>query len=273
MREFRGRVAVVTGAAGGIGYALCERFAAEGMRVVMADLGDSPLEESAARLRAACAPAGAEVLAHPADVSRWDDMQALAAATKSRFGGAHVVCNNAGVRTMGSIWNVSLEDWHWVIGINLWGVIHGMKAFAPDMIARGEPGHFVNTASTAGLLAMADNGPYTASKFGVVGVSESLHAELRMAGAPIGVSVLCPGRVPTQLRQNSNRRRPSGEPVSTRQSSETARPVEPAQVAAMVFDAIRNDRFWVLTHPEFAALVERRCRGIVETNTVVPMPQ
>ena len=269
MKDFKGRVAVVTGAASGIGFALCERFAAEGMRVVMADLKDSPLQDSAAKLRTT----GAEVLAQATDVGRWEDLQSLAAATKAKFGGAHVVCNNAGVRTMGPIWKVSMEDWHWVINVNLWGVIHGMKAFAPDMIARGEPGHFVNTASTAGLLAMADNGPYTASKFGVVGVSESLHEELRQAGAPIGVSVLCPGRVPTQLRQNSNRRRPSGEPVSTRQSSETARAVQPDEVAGMVFDAIQNNRFWVLTHPEFGKLVEKRFRGIVESNEVVTMPQ
>jgi NAD(P)-dependent dehydrogenase (short-subunit alcohol dehydrogenase family) len=269
LKEFRGRVAVVTGAASGIGFALCERFAAEGMHLVMADLPDSPLEPAAEKLRAAFSATGTEVLTHATDVARWEDVAALAAATQARFGGAHIVCNNAGVRTMGSIWNVSLEDWHWVIGINLWGVIHGIKAFAPGMIARGEPGHFVNTASTVGLIGMPDNGPYAASKFGVVGVSESLREELRQAGAPIGVTVLCPNRVPTQIRQNSNRRRPSGEPVSTRQGSEASRAVQAPEVAAMVLDAIRNDRFWLLTHPEFAAELVSRAHSIVEAN---PLP-
>jgi NAD(P)-dependent dehydrogenase (short-subunit alcohol dehydrogenase family) len=271
MKYFKGRVAVVTGAASGMGFALAQRFAAEGMHVVMADLKDSPLQESAAKVRAAAK--GTDVLTLATDVGQWGEVQALAELTQSRLGGAHIVCNNAGVRTMGSIWDVSMEDWHWVMNVNLWGVIHGMKAFAPHMIKRGEPGHFVNTASTAGLMAMADNGPYTASKFGVVGVTEVLHEELRAAGAPIGVSVLCPGRVPTQIRQNSNRLRPSGEPVSSRQSAATARAVQPEEVAQMVLDAIRNDRFWVLTHPEFGALVEQRCRGILEGGKVVPIPQ
>ncbi|MBM3346614.1 MAG: SDR family NAD(P)-dependent oxidoreductase [Betaproteobacteria bacterium] len=270
MKEFRGRVAVVTGAASGIGFALCQRFAAEGMHLVMADLPDSPLDSAATKLRAEFSAAGGEVLTQPTDVARWDDVAALAAATKAKFGGAHIVCNNAGVRTMGSIWNVSLEDWHWVIGINLWGVIHGIKAFAPEMIARGEPGHFVNTASTVGLVAMPDNGPYSASKFGVVGVSESLLDELRLAGAPIGVTVLCPNRVPTQIRQNSNRRRPSGEPVSTHQSGDAARAVQAPGVAAMVLDAIRLDRFWLLTHPEFGDELYSRTRNIVESNPAPP---
>ena len=269
MKEFKGRVAVVTGAASGIGLALCERFAAEGMHVVMADLKDSALEDSAAMVRSAVP--GAQVMTHATDVRQWEDVAALAAATKAKFDGAHVVCNNAGVRTMGKIWNVSLEDWHWVIDINLWGVIHGMKAFLPDMIARGEPGHFVNTASAAGLLAMSDNGPYSASKFGVVGVSESLIMELREEGAPIGVSVLCPGRVPTNIRANSNMRRPSGEPVTSRPNNEGSRAVSPPEVAGMVCNAIRDDRFWILTHPELGALVEKRTRGILETGDIVKM--
>ncbi len=269
MKEFRGRVAVVTGAASGIGLALCQRFAAEGMHVVMADLKDSALEESAAKVRSAVL--GAQILTQPTDVRRWEDVQALAAATKAKFGGAHVVCNNAGVRTMGKIWNVSLEDWRWVIDIDLWGVIYGMKAFLPDMIARGEPGHIVNTASAAGLLAMSDNGPYTAAKFGVVGVSESLIMELREEGAPIGVSVLCPGRVPTNIRANSNKLRPSGEPVTSRPNNEGSRIVQTDEVAGMVFNAIRDDRFWVLTHPEMGVLVDKRARGILETDEIVKM--
>lgn len=265
MRDLKGKVAVVTGAASGIGLAMCERFAAEGMKLVMADLGDSPLEETAARLRSG----GTEVLAQPADVGKWDQMQALAAATKQRFGGAHVVCNNAGVRAMGTVWETSIEDWRWVVNTDLFGVVHGVKAFAPDMIARGEPGHFVNTSSIGGLLAMGSgNAPYTASKFAVVGLSEDLHHELKQAGAPIGVSVLCPGQIPSRLRENSSRLRPSGEPVASRSSGPLT--VSAEDVARLVVDAVRNDRFWILTHPkEYRPMIEQRCKGIVETGEVV----
>jgi NAD(P)-dependent dehydrogenase (short-subunit alcohol dehydrogenase family) len=274
VKDFRGRVAVVTGAASGIGLALCERFAAEGMRVVMADLPDAPLEAAAQKVRDAAATAqaghtalgGDTVLVQPTDVARWSDVETLARLTRERFGGTHVVCNNAGVRTMGNLWDVTLEDWHWVVNVNLWGVIHGLKAFVPDMIARGEPGHIVNTASIVGLVGAADNGPYAASKSGVVGVSEALREELKLAGAPIGVTVLCPGRVPTNIRENSSRLRPSGTPVAARGSGRTDREVHPAEVAGMVVDAIRNDRFWLLTHPEFADKVEARTRELREAH-------
>lgn len=271
MKDLRGRVAVVTGAASGIGFALCERFAAEGMKVVMADLPDAPLEAAArkvresARTNAGKAVDAGDVVVHATDVANWADVEALARVTRERFGGAHVVCNNAGVRTMGSIWDVTLDDWHWVMNVNLWGVIHGIKAFIPDMLARGEPGHIVNTASIVGLVGAADNGPYSASKSGVVGVSEALRDELKLAGAPIGVTVLCPGRVPTQIRENSSRRRPSGAPVPTRSSARNDREVQPAEVAAMVMEAIRDDRFWLLTHPEFGDKVEARTRELQES--------
>ena len=242
------------------------------MRVVMADLADAPLESAAQKVRAAVAPSANSagnadsVHVQPTDVARWDDVERLARVTRERLGGAHVVCNNAGVRTMGSLWDVTLEDWQWVMNVNLWGVIHGIKAFVPHMLERGEPGHFVNTASTVGLVGAADNGPYSASKFGVVGVSEALREELIIAGAPIGVTVLCPGRVPTQIRENSSRRRPSGTPVASRTSARIDREVQPADVADMVLGAIRNDRFWLLTHPEFIDRVEARSHELREAH-------
>lgn len=266
MKDVKGRVAVVTGAASGIGLAMCERFAQAGMKLVMADLKDSPLEKEAARLNATT-----EVLAQPTDVSSWDQVQALAAAAKKKFGGAHVVCNNAGVRSMGRIWETSIEDWRWVVSIDLWGVIHGIKAFAPAMIERGEPGHFVNTSSVAGLLAMGPgNAPYNVSKFGVVALSEVLHQEFQDVGAPIGVSVLCPGVIPTNLRQNSNRMSPSGAAVATRAPAAHQRPKPASEVADLVLNGILNDRFWLLTHPaDYRPMIEQRCKGIVETGEVV----
>lgn len=272
MKDLRGRVAVVTGAASGIGLALSERFAAEGMKVLMADLADAPLEASARKVRESSRTSRgdafdpSDVIVQATDVARWADVEALARVTRERFGGAHVVCNNAGVRTMGSIWDVTLEDWNWVMNVNLWGVIHGIKAFVPDMLAKGEPGHIVNTASIVGLVGAADNGPYSASKSGVVGVSEALREELKLAGAPIGVTVLCPGRVPTQIRENSSRRRPSGTPVATRSSGRNDRELQPSEVASMVLEAIRDERFWLLTHPEFADKVEARSRELRESN-------
>lgn len=267
MKDVKGKVAVVTGAASGIGFAMCERFAAAGMKLVMADLKDSPLEKEAARLRSG----GADVLTQATDVSKWDQVQALAAAAKAGFGGAHVVCNNAGVRSMGLIWETSIEDWNWVVNIDLFGVVHGIKAFAPEMIARGEPGHFVNTSSVAGLLAMGpSNAPYNVSKFGVVALSEVLHQEMKQIGAPIGVSVLCPGVVPTNLRENSNRLRPSGAPVTSRRIESHTKPMPASDVANLVLDGILHDRFWLLTHPDdYRPMIEQRCRGIVETGEVV----
>ena len=267
MKDVKGKVAVVTGAASGIGLAMCERFAKAGMKLVMADLKDSPLEKEAARLR----EGGAEVFTHATDVSKWVQVQELAAATKAMFGGAHVVCNNAGVRSMGTIWETKIEDWNWVVNIDLFGVIHGVKAFTPDMIARGEPGHFVNTSSVAGLLAMGGgNAPYNVAKFGVVALSEVLHHELKDASAPIGVSVLCPGVIPTNLRENSNRLSPSGAGVASRAIGALMKPMLASEVANLVLDGILNGRFWLLTHPQdYRPMIERRCRGILDTGEVV----
>ena len=182
------KVAVVTGAANGIGFALCEAFAAEGMRVVMSDVDPAALDAAAARL-------DGEVLAFAADVRKWDEVAELESRAVERFGAVHVLCNNAGVQLPGLAWEFTREEWEWVLDVNLGGVVHGLHAFLPGMVARGEPGHVVNTGSLGGLIPFAGIAPYTAAKYAVVGLSESLQHDLHAASVPIGVSVLCPGPV------------------------------------------------------------------------------
>jgi NAD(P)-dependent dehydrogenase (short-subunit alcohol dehydrogenase family) len=258
MDELRGRVAVVTGAASGIGLALSERFAREGMRVVMSDVDPS-------RLDAASATIEGEVTSVAADVSRLEDIERLAASTIERFGAVHVLCNNAGVTRPGRAWEFTHDQWEWVLGVNLWGVINGVNAFVPGMIERGEPCHVVNTASVSGLLAWPGLSLYAAGKYAVVGYSESLALDLRAAGAPIGVSVLCPGPTRTNFRTSSRALEPAapGDPVPDVEVDvewQTA-----ADVAGKVIDGIRGDRFWILTHPAYNEAIERRTRQAVTT--------
>jgi len=265
MEELRERVAVVTGAASGIGRALCERFAAEGMHVVMADVDPERLQQSA---DAVAADSGAEVIAVPTDAAQWESVEELARRAVERFGAVHVLCNNAGVQRPTKAWECTLEDWSWLVGVNLNGVFYGIKAFVPAMVARAEPGHVVNTASVGGLLAYPELAPYAATKYGVVGMSESLHHDLRQEGVPIGVSVLCPGAVATQFRAHSRALRPGGA-VDEIGDISTPVAIPPSDVARQVLDAIRTDRFWIVTHPTYHEFIERRCRGIVETDEVV----
>jgi NAD(P)-dependent dehydrogenase (short-subunit alcohol dehydrogenase family) len=266
MDELRGKVAVVTGGASGIGYALCELFAREGMHVVMSDVAADRLDAAARQLEAT---AGADVLDFPADVTRWENVDRLAARAVERFGAVHVLCNNAGVQRDGYTWEFSLDEWGWILGVNLWGTIHGIKAFLPGMVVRGEPAHVVNTASIGGLVAFPRLAMYASAKAGVIALSESLHNDLREYGAPIGVSVLCPGPTMSALREHSRSLHPGGSedpPISLVTHVERT---PAAEVAAQVVDAIRAGRFWVLTHPEYNGLIEQRCRGILETDEVV----
>ena len=188
MKTFRDRVAVVTGAASGIGLALAERFAAEGAKVVMADIEASALATAAEGLRRK----GARLLATRVDVSRPEDVERLARETYDAFGAAHVLCNNAGVAVIGAVHEHTLADWQWVINVNLWGVIHGVRAFLPRMLGGGDEGHIVNTASMAGLTTAPFMSVYDVTKHGVVALSESMYKELQVTGAPIGVSVRLP---------------------------------------------------------------------------------
>ena len=200
MDEMRGRVAVVTGEARGIGLALSERFAREGMRVVMSDVDPSRLDQVAATIEG-------EVASVAADVSRQEDVDALVARTIERFGAVHVLCNNAGVTRPGRAWEFTREQWEWVLGVNLWGVVNGVNAFVPGMIERAEPGHIVNTASLSGLLAWPGLSLYAAGKYAVVGFSESLAFDLRAAGVDRRIGAV-PGPTRTSFRASSRELEP-----------------------------------------------------------------
>ena len=267
--DLRGRVAVVTGAASGIGLALCERFAAEGMRIVMADVDPARLDRAAATL---AAETGAEVLAVPTDVSSWAAVEALAAASAERFDAVHLLCNNAGVTLPGVTWEYSLEEWEWVIGVNLRGVVHGVRAFVPPMLTHGESAHVVNTASIGGLMAFPGLAMYTATKYGVVGLSETLAQDLADRAASIGVSVLCPGPTETDFRSHSRALHPEGHEDVDANEYEGVERIPPADVAGQVVEAILNGRFWILTHPEYNATIEERTRKMLESSAIVTPP-
>ena len=253
--SLKGRVAVVTGGASGIGRALAEAFAREGARVVVADLDEAGLAEVAGTIRSH----GGEGLAVRTDVADRASVQALAARAFDAFGRVHVLCNNAGVALWGGLETATHRDWQWVLGVNLWGVIHGLEAFLPRMIAQNDPGHIVNTASMAGLVATRGLGVYTTSKYAVVGLSETLAKDLKPYA--IGVSVLCPMGVATRIRASEKSRpahlrndRPSrAEPVAL-----IGRTLPPETVAAMVLHAIYRNELYVITHDEGVEPLRRR---------------
>jgi NAD(P)-dependent dehydrogenase (short-subunit alcohol dehydrogenase family) len=278
MQHFRGKVAVVTGGANGIGRALVDRFAADGMKVVVADVEPGALDATARELGAR----GADVLAVRTDVSKPEDVEALARETLARFGKVHVLCNNAGVSVGGPMWEHTLADWQWVLGVNLWGVIHGIRTFVPIMLRQGEPAHVVNTASLAGLSSNPFLGVYNVTKHGVVTLSETLAQELAMLGAPVNVSVLCPGFVRTGIA-DSHRNRPADfadgadrlRPEAFEQTirAAIAGGLPPSEVADLVAAAIREERFYVLPHPEITkARVQTRLEDILEGRTPSPAP-
>ncbi|HZR84801.1 MAG TPA: SDR family NAD(P)-dependent oxidoreductase [Candidatus Binatia bacterium] len=269
MNEFQGRVAVVTGAASGIGRALAERLAGVGMNLVLSDVEEPALATAARELEAG----GARVAAVPTDVSKPEQVDALAERAYGAFGAVHVLCNNAGVSSGGLTWQVPLGDWEWVLGVNLWGVIHGVRAFVPRMLEGGQEGHVVNTASMAGLATAPGMAPYHVSKFGVVAISESLHYELAMLGAKVKVSVLCPGWVNTRIA-DADRNRPADlPPPALAPDQEALRELvrgllasglAPSQVADRVLEAVREERFYILTHPDFTPMVRQRMHAILE---------
>jgi len=273
MKEFNGKVAVVTGAASGIGLALAERFAAEGMKVVLSDVEEGALAQTEAKMKAG----GANVMAIRADVSSADDLQALAARTIGAFGAVHVLCNNAGVPpVVGPTWELTEDDWRWVLGVNLMGVIHGLRAFVPIMLKQDSEGHIVNTASVAGLLSAPWAATYDVAKHGVVTLSESLYRELALTGSKIKVSVLCPAWVKTAL-MDGDRNRPSGlqneaPDAAVPQAAmmkqvfrhSVATGTDPAGIADIVLDAIRQERFYILPHPQWKEQVRARMEDILE---------
>jgi NAD(P)-dependent dehydrogenase (short-subunit alcohol dehydrogenase family) len=255
VESLQGRVGVVTGGASGIGRALAEALAREGAKVVVADLDEAGLASVVASIRGR----GGEALAVRTDVADLASVRALAERAFEAFGRVHVLCNNAGVALWGGLETATHSDWQWALAVNLWGVIHGLEAFLPRMIAQKEPGHVVNTASMAGLVATGGLGIYNTTKYAVVGLSETLAKDLKPYG--IGVSVLCPMGVQTRIRESERNR-----PVHLRNETQTrAEPVElmgrflaPETVAQMVLAAIRAGELYVITHDEGLEPLRRR---------------
>lgn len=275
MEDFAGKTAVLTGAGSGFGLE-CARIAARrGMRLVLVDVQQDALERAAAELQAQ----GAEVLARRVDVSSADEMQVLADMVQQRFGAPHFVFNNAGVASGGLIWENTLADWQWVLGVNLWGVVHGVRLFTPMMLtaARADPawrGHIVNTASMAGLLTPPNMGVYNVSKHAVVALTETLYQDLHLVTDQIGASVLCPYFVPTGIT-HSERNRPENQrgaaPTPSQRIGQAmtdkavaSGKVSAAEVAAKVFDAVANGAFYIYSHPRALGNVESRMQAIVQ---------
>ncbi len=266
MKDLQGKVAVITGGASGIGRAVAERAAGEGMKIVLGDIEEGPLKEAVDELSSR----GAETLGVVTDVSDAASVRALRDRTLDRFGAVHLVHNNAGIGLGGPIWEVSEEDWRWILGVNLWGVINGVAAFVPALIEQGE-GHVVNTASIAGLIAAPFLGPYNATKQAVVAISETLYKDLQAVGAPVGVSVLCPGFVRTRIAE-SERNRPPWAPGRDVPGADELRGavrsmvdggIDAGAVAERVIDAVRADTFYILTHPELDDAIATRFEDIM----------
>ncbi len=237
---------MVTGAASGIGLAVAEAFVAEGMQVVMADRDEEKLRSHVERLNG---HAAGSVHAVPTDVTKADQVERSGAAAFERFGALHVAVNNAGIVNRGHSWVLSLDEWHNVLDVDLWGVIHGIRAYVPLILSTGEEGHVVNVASMAAVLPLDRLGPYTVAKHGVLGLTDVLHAEFTALGLPIGASIVMPGRVKTAMN-----------PIGT---------IEPSTVAANVVDAIRRDRRYVFTDDQSVDEVEDRLRAILASRSGV----
>jgi NAD(P)-dependent dehydrogenase (short-subunit alcohol dehydrogenase family) len=276
VRDLRGKVAVVTGAGSGIGRGLACRFGAEGMHLVVADIERGALDATAELVRRATG--GAEVIAVPTDVSDARQVESLAAATYERFGAAHLLCNNAGVFQGGLLWQRTDADWEWVLGVNVYGIIHGIRSFIPRMLEQGGEGHVVNTASIAGLVTSAYSGPYSVSKFAAVALSESLAHDLRASGASIGVSVLCPSAVNTRIGESTRNRAtveateeqaPDAHFVEQALRDLTAGGLDPTEVAGMVVDAIRSERFYISTNSSY----DEQIRGRFDDMAARRMPR
>lgn len=269
MEDLEGRVGVITGAASGIGRAMAVAFAAEGMQLALADVEVEPLEDTAEMVRAE----GTNAIAVATDVSDPTQVESLAEKTIGEFGALHLACNNAGVSAGGLTWQIDLEDWNWVLGVNFYGVLHGLRSFTPRIIDSGG-GHIVNTASMAGLTSPPGMSPYNVSKHAVVTLSESMSVELSMAHPEVGISVLCPGWVRTRIHE-ADRNRPS-DPAAVEDDHpelEGMRDLvagliegglDPAAVAAQVVTAVKKRESWIFTHPDWMEMVSGRTQRIVD---------
>lgn len=254
MERFEGGTAVVTGGASGLGLAMATRFAEAGMNIVLGDIESEPLAMAEAQIKGK----GVNVLPVRTDVAKRDEVEALADAAYKRFGKVNILCNNAGVGgSPGAMWELSEDDWKWVIDVDLWSVVHGVRSFVPRMIESGEEAHVVNTASVAGLVSGAVGGPYTVAKFGVVALSEQLYYELGRAGHKVGVSVLCPGFVNTNIYDSSRNRQPeygeqtvepSPQSQQFRQTLQQMRTtmMQPEEIGELVFEAVRSRNLYII---------------------------
>jgi NAD(P)-dependent dehydrogenase (short-subunit alcohol dehydrogenase family) len=281
MEHLEGRVAVITGAASGIGLAMAQRFAAEGMKLVLADIERPVLRRAGEALQRG----GADVVTVPTDVSLESDVSALAATALEHFGDVHLVCNNAGVGSRGlPLAELPLADFQWVLAVNLFGMIHGLHAFLPHLRAN-DVGHIVNTASTSGLYHLPRMGPYNASKAAVVALSETLRFELAAEGSKVGVSVLCPSWVRTNI-STSDRNRPErfAYALDTDRMAQVAHykagrrrlkqvAADPSNVADQVCEAVKANRFYILTHPASLSVFEARARRILAGDDPVEPPE
>jgi NAD(P)-dependent dehydrogenase (short-subunit alcohol dehydrogenase family) len=274
MKTLAGRVAVITGGASGLGRALAGAFGAQGMKLVLADVDEEALARTADELRAR----GNAVVAQPTDVADGAAVERLARATLEAFGAVHVVCNNAGVAPLGVVWEATESDWRWALGVNLWGVIHGVRVFTPILLRQGDEGHIVNTASVAGFIAPPGMGVYNVTKHAVVALSETLHHDLAARGASVRCSVVCPAFFASGIH-DSERARPAAL-ASGRAKTDEDRALEAMlrkatqsgrlsadDIAARVLDAVRDERFYVLTHPKINGAIERRMRDILDGRT------
>jgi len=270
MKDFAGKVAVITGAGSGFGREFARIAARERMKLMLADVQQDALDEAVGEARAS----GAQAVGLRVDVARADDVQRLAERTMEELGAAHLLFNNAGVAGGGGfVWETSLKDWQWVLGVNLMGVVHGIRSFVPLMLKQDCECHVVNTASAAGLVSAPLMAVYNVSKHGVVTLSETMFHELRAAGAKVGVSVLCPAFVPTNIGK-SDRNRPAEltedapatpSQIAARERAEKAvgsGRLSAAEVARMTFEAVREGRFYVITHPKLLGSVELRLQDI-----------
>ena len=270
MKDLVGKVAVITGAGSGFGREFARIAASERMKLVLADVQQDALDGAVGEARAS----GAQAVGLRVDVASAADVQRLAERTMKEFGAVHVLFNNAGVAGGGGfVWEASLKDWQWVLGVNLMGVVHGIRSFVPLMLKQDCECHVVNTASAAGLVSAPLMAAYNVSKHGVVTLSETMFHELRAAGAKVGVSVLCPAFVPTNIGQSERNRPaaltevapPTASQIAARQRAEKAvgsGRLSAAEVARMTFEAVREDRFYVITHPKMLASVELRLQDI-----------
>ena len=268
--ECSGRVAVITGAGSGFGREFARVAASRGMRLALADINQAALDETVRELR----DGGAAVIGVVTDVSSTEAIQALADATMGAYGAVHLLFNNAGVASGGFVWESTLADWQWVMGANVWSVIHGVRIFTPLMLAHGEPAHIVNTASAAGLISAPNMGIYNVSKHAVVALSETLYHDLQLAQATVGVSVLCPAFVPTGIAHShrnrptelSNDTAPTASMLIAQEASvkavESGR-ISAAEIAAITFAAIDAGQFYIVPHEKILELVALRMQDIV----------